>query len=84
VYALPLNRDAISRQGFVIPALDSHATILFSALLTFPLNIFVPVCAACPVHLIFLDFIILSILDEEQKSRISSVCSFVLGRYESE
>jgi hypothetical protein len=39
--------------------------------------LFSPIRATCLVHLILLDLIILTILDEEYKSRSSSLCSFL-------
>ena len=39
--------------------------------------LFSPVCATCPVHLILLDFITRTILDEQYRSLSSSLCSFL-------
>jgi len=36
-----------------------------------------PICATCPAHLILLDFITRTILDEEYRSLSSSLCSFL-------
>jgi hypothetical protein len=36
-----------------------------------------PICTTCPTHLIFLDFITQTMLDEEIRSFSSSLCSFL-------